>query len=144
MDIRQITPRFFVAPQIAPEDFQQIAAAGIKRVICNRPDVEVPPSHQAAAMESAAASAGVEFTIRPLTHQTMTPEVIAENQAMIDGCDGSVLAYCASGTRSTIAWALGSAGDMAADDIIAAARAGGYELENLRPAIESLAQSSQR
>ncbi len=140
MDIRQITPRFFAAPQISPEDLPAIASAGIQRVICNRPDVEVPPSHQAAAIGAAAKAAGLDFVVQPLTHQNMTPEVIAANRALMDDCDGPVLAYCASGTRSTIAWALAAAKDMPIDDVLTAARAGGYELGNLRPTLEAAAR----
>lgn len=137
MDIRQITPRFFAAPQISPEDMPQIAAAGFKLVLCNRPDGEVPPSHQADAMQAAAHASGLEFRCRPLTHQTMTPQVIAENKAIIDACDGRVLAYCASGTRTTIAWALGSAAEMPTDEIISAAAQGGYDLAGLRPMLDA-------
>lgn len=139
--MRQITKDFFAAPQISPEDMPQIVAAGIKRIVCNRPDVEVPPSHQAAAMEAAAQSAGVDFAICPLTHQTMTPDVIAYNHSLISGSDGPVLAYCASGTRSTIAWALAAARDMPLNDVLAAARRGGYELSHLRPALEAAAKA---
>ena len=140
MDIRHITPHFFAAPQISPDDMQEIITAGIKRIICNRPDLEVPPSHQSAAIAEAAEAAGIEFFVQPLTHQNMTPEVIAANRALIDECDGPVLAYCASGTRSTIAWALSAAKDTPIDDILAAARAGGYDLGNLRPTLEAAAR----
>lgn len=141
MDMRQITPGFFAAPQISPDDLPDIAAAGIKLVLCNRPDTEVPPSHQSGAISQAATAAGLEFAVRPLTHQTLTSDVIAENRALIDGCDGPVLAYCASGTRSTIAWALSAAGDLTADEIIEAARNGGYDLENLRQTFNAIASA---
>ncbi|MAP14198.1 MAG: TIGR01244 family sulfur transferase [Sulfitobacter sp.] len=133
MDIRQITPRYFVAPQIEPGDMESLRAQGITRILCNRPDAEVPPSHQAAAMRDAAEAAGIAFAEQPLTHQTMTPDVIANNRALGVDTDDTVLAYCASGTRSTIAWALGQAGEMDSDAIIEAARQGGYDLENMRP-----------
>lgn len=139
MDMRQITPRFFAAPQIDPDDMPQIVAAGIHRVICNRPDAEVPPSHQSAALQQAAEAAGLEFAVHPLTHQTMTADVIAANGALITDCEGPVLAYCASGTRSTIAWALDAARHMPVDDIIAAARSGGYDLQNLHPTLSAIA-----
>ena len=119
----------------------EILAAGIKCVICNRPDVEVPPSHQAAEIEAAARAVGLDFAVCPLTHQTMTPEVIARNYDLISTCDGKVLAYCASGTRSTIAWALAAANDMPVDQVIAAARAAGYELETLRPTLEAASRA---
>lgn len=117
----------------------EIVAAGIKRVICNRPDNEVPSSHQCKVMQDAAEAAGLEFAVQPLTHQTMTSDVIAANRAFMDTCEGPVLAYCASGTRSTIAWALAAAQDMPVDDVIAAARAGGYDLSNLHPTLSAIA-----
>ncbi|MGC3937540.1 TIGR01244 family sulfur transferase [Roseobacter sp. EG26] len=143
MDIRQITPDFFAAPQICVDDLREIAALGIRLVICNRPDVEVPPSHQCAAIEAAAISAGLKFAVQPLTHQTMTPDVIAANRALMDSVDGPVLAYCASGTRSTIAWALSTAREMPADDIISAARDWGYDLENLRATFDAIRRQTE-
>ena len=140
MDMRQITPAYHVAPQIDPEDMPTIAAAGIRSIICNRPDVEIPPSHHAEVMRTAAEAAGLTFHCLPLTHQNMTPDVINENWHLINDAEGPVLAYCASGTRSTIAWALGAAKDMAPDDIIAAAASGGYNLANLRPTLEAAAR----
>ncbi|QFT59622.1 Beta-lactamase hydrolase-like protein [Sulfitobacter sp. THAF37] len=137
MDIRQLTPRYFVAPQIDPSDMEAIRAAGITRILCNRPDAEVPPSHQAEALRAAAEAAGIAFEVQPLTHQTMVPEVIARNRALGADTDDVVLAYCASGTRSTIAWALGQAGRMPGDDIVAAARTGGYDITNIRPALDA-------
>lgn len=136
MDIRQLTPRYYVSPQIDPADMPDLVASGITRILCNRPDTEVPPSHCAKALEAAATASGIGFAEQPLTHQTMTPDVIATNRALGAETDDVVLAYCASGTRSTIAWALGQAGRMSADDIIAAARSGGYDIENMRQVLE--------
>ena len=139
MDIRQITPSFFVAPQIEPADLPDIAAAGVTCIICNRPDEEVPPPLQADAIEVAVQAAGLKFMRLPLTHQTMTPDNIARQRDVIDSNEGATLAYCASGTRSTVAWALGQAGNMPTDDILAAARAGGYTLDNIRPTLDAIA-----
>jgi len=141
MDIRQITPTYFVAPQVDPADMPDIAAAGITRVICNRPDAEVPGAFQADAIEAAALAAGLQFERLPLTHQTMTPQNVARHMALVDDAPGPVLAYCASGTRSTVVWCFGQAGEMETDDILAAARAGGYDLDNLRPTLDAIAQA---
>lgn len=138
MDMRQITANYFVAPQIETADAQGIAAAGIKTVICNRPDAEVGPDFQADAIEAAIFSQGLKFVRLPLTHQTMNPENVKRHESAVAQSDGPVLAYCASGTRSTIVWALGQAGKMEIDDILAAARSGGYDLENLRPTLEAI------
>ena len=141
MDIRAITDAYYVAPQIDPSDLPDIAAAGIKTIICNRPDGEVPPSHQAAQLEIATRAAGLEFHVLPLTHQTMTLDVIARHMDLAQG-SGPVLAYCASGTRCTIAWAIGSAMQGAdIDDILTAARQGGYALDSMRTTLEGAANS---
>jgi uncharacterized protein (TIGR01244 family) len=136
MDIRQLTPDYFVSPQIAPEDMPALKEAGFTHILCNRPDAEVPPSHQSAAIRAAAEEAGLSFADRPLTHQTMVPEVIAENRRLGVETGGKVLAYCASGTRSTIAWALGQAGERPADDIVKAGAEAGYDLSPVRPVLD--------
>lgn len=141
MDIRAITDTYYVAPQIAPSDLPDIAAAGIKTIICNRPDEEVPQSHCAAELEIATHAAGLTFHILPLTHQTMTLDVIAQHMELVKSA-GPVLAYCASGTRCTIAWAIGSAAQgLDIDDILAAARQGGYALDSMRPTLQSAADA---
>ncbi|WP_027259247.1 TIGR01244 family sulfur transferase [Leisingera aquimarina] len=141
MDARVITPRYSVSPQISAEDLPAIAGAGFKTVICNRPDAEVPPSHQAEAIRAAAEAAGLRFEVLPLTHQTMTPENAARQRALYEGCEGPVLAYCASGTRCSVVWALSQACDMCADDILQKTAAAGYQLDGLRPALDSLADN---
>lgn len=139
MDIRQITPDYAVSPQIDPGDMPAIAAAGFTTIICNRPDAEVPPSHQSAVMAGAAHTAGLTFVEIPVTHQGLNMQMIdAQKQAMNDST-GPVLAYCASGTRSSIVWSLASAGAMPTDDIIAATAAAGYDLGGMRPQIDALA-----
>jgi len=136
MDIRQITPGYYVAPQIMPDQMSALKEAGITRILCNRPDEEVPAYCGADAMQAAAEAAGLEFQLQPLTHQTMNEEIIARNREIGADLEGVTLAYCASGTRSCIAWALGQAGKQSADDILNAARSGGYDLDNLRPYLE--------
>lgn len=138
MDPRCITPRYFVSPQIAAEDLQALAEAGFKAVICNRPDAEVPPSHQANAIRVAAEAAGLRFEELPLTHLTMTAENVAKQRELSEVCEGPVLAYCASGTRCSVVWALGHAGEMSPDSILSKTAAAGYQLDNLRPALEQM------
>ena len=133
--MRQVTPDYFVSPQISAEDIPAIIEAGVTVIINNRPDAEIPPSHQAAAMEAAATAAGVQIVHLPITHQTMTSENVAAHNEVIAQAEGKVLAYCASGTRSTVIWALGQAGKASADDILATCRNAGYDLEGLRSAL---------
>ena len=139
MDIRPITDRYSVSPQIDPEDAAAIKESGITTVICNRPDAEVPPSHQSDAVRAAIEAEGMRFEVLPITHQTMTPDRIAQQTAIVEASDGPVLAYCASGTRCSIVWALGQAGQQSADEILATAGRAGYDLTALRPTLEAAA-----
>jgi len=140
MDIRALTPRYNVAPQIGVEDVSSLAEAGITLVICNRPDNEVPPSHQAATIGDAVRAAGLAFVELPLTHMTMTADNVAKQAELIDGAKGSVLAYCASGTRCSVIWALGRAGHTPVDEILATTARAGYALDGLRPQLETSAR----
>ncbi|SIT82515.1 TIGR01244 family protein [Yoonia rosea] len=139
MDIRQISPTYAVTPQIAVEDIPAIAEAGFQTIICNRPDAEIPPSHHASVIEAAAKAAGLNFVINEVTHQTLNMDMVAAQKAAMDASSGPTLAYCASGTRSTIVWALGQASEMSADDILSAASAAGYDLGGMRPQLNALA-----
>ena len=141
MDIRPITDRYNVSPQIDPEDAADIKAAGITTVICNRPDAEVPPSHQAAALRAAIEAQGLRFEELPITHQTMTPDRVAQQAAIVAASDGPVLAYCASGTRCSILWALNEAGHQSADAILDAVARAGYDLSGMRPTLDAVAAS---
>jgi uncharacterized protein (TIGR01244 family) len=140
MDIRPLSPTFAVSPQIGVEDIPAIVAAGYTMIICNRPDAEVPPSHQARAIGDAASAAGLSFIEQPVTHQGLNMEMIADQKASMDAADGPVLAYCASGTRSSIVWSFAQAGEMPTQDIIAATSAAGYDLGGMGPQIDAIAK----
>lgn len=136
MDIKQITPRYAVSPQISAEDVAQLADLGIKTVICNRPDMEVPALLQAATIGQACKAAGIDFHVLEITHQTMTPENVERQFALVDASSGPVLAYCASGTRCTVLWALSQSGQMEASEILGTAAKAGYDLSGLSGALK--------
>jgi uncharacterized protein (TIGR01244 family) len=142
MEIRTLSPNYAVSPQIAVEDIPAIAEAGFATIICNRPDAEVPPSHQASAIAAAAHDAGIAFVEIPVTHQSLNMDMVTAQKQAISNADGPALAYCASGTRSSIVWSLAMADDMPADDIIQATTNVGYNLDGLRPKLEMIANQS--
>ncbi|MCB1391175.1 MAG: TIGR01244 family phosphatase [Rhodobacteraceae bacterium] len=140
MVIRPLTSDYAVSPQIDTADLPAIKAAGYTTVICNRPDEEVPPSHFSSTMQAAAEAAGLKFAVVPISAREMTLETVDAHRAALDGSEGPVLAYCASGNRSSIVWALANAGRVPTDDLIAAGAKHGYQLAQFRELIERLAQ----
>jgi uncharacterized protein (TIGR01244 family) len=132
MQPARIVEHYAVAPQIAPEDAAAIRAMGYTDVICNRPDEEVPPDLAAAAIGDALATEGVRFHVVPIRPGGLGPEEIARHAEIVAAAAGPVLAYCRSGTRSAIVWALGEP-RLDADAIVAAAAGAGYDLAPYRP-----------
>lgn len=132
--VNQLTEDYFVSPQITPEAMAQLAEHGFSDVICNRPDAEVGPELNHGEMQKAAEAAGLKFHFLPLVHQSLLERANSEGQAkIIAGAEGRVLAYCASGNRSSVVWALGQKGKMSADEIMERTAAAGYDLSQLKP-----------
>jgi uncharacterized protein (TIGR01244 family) len=139
MDIRKITPGYAVSPQIALSDLTAIKAAGFTTVIDNRPDGEIAPDLHTDHVRAAAEALGLTFIANPVIGGAMTMENVTAQGAAIAASTGPVFAYCASGNRSSVVWALSQAGTMPADDLIGLPAKFGYQLEHLRPQIAALA-----
>ena len=105
------------------------------------PNSEGFKANQAAHLEALAqvraaaelAAAGIEVATPP------SPETPVKLLAM-EQAEGPILAYCRSGTRSTLLWALAQAQAGAAPDEIAAKAAGaGYDIAPVRATVDMLA-----
>lgn len=140
MEIRPLTDDYAVSPQIAPEDVPAIVEAGFTTLVCNRPDGEIPPEVQAGAIRKAAEAAGLRFVLNPVIGGAITIENITAQATAIQESEGPLLAYCASGNRSSIVWALAHAGQRPTDELIAIPARHGYGLEPFRATIDQLAQ----
>jgi len=141
MPFKKLSDHYFVSPQITMDDIPAIVDAGFVTVICNRPDDEVPVSLQASMIRQVTEDAGLNFEALPVTHQTMTPEIVARQWALADTSSGPVLAYCASGTRCSVIWALGAAtNQIPIRMILDTTRQAGYNLDNLHKTLVAAAK----
>lgn len=126
---RKLDDTISVAGQIAPEEIAEAARQGFAFVINNRPDGEAPGQPTSAEMKAVAEAAGLGYAAIPITHAGFTEaQVVAMGEAL-GQAKGPVLAFCRSGTRSTLIWALARsrAGDDANELAKKAAQAG-YDL----------------
>ena len=142
MDLRALTPTYAVSPQIQPQDLPLLKAAGYVTVIDNRPDGEIPPQLHTAVMRAAAEALGLTFVSNPVIGGALTMDNVLSQRAAIEASPGPVFAYCASGNRSSVVWALANAGKLPADQMIDAAARYGYNLDHLRPQIAALAATT--
>ena len=138
MDIRPLSETYAVTPQITPDDIAAIKAAGFQTVICNRPDGEIPPDLHAETLRPLVEGAGLAYVVNPMSGGGLTMDHITAQRAAIDA-GGKVLAYCASGNRSSILWALALAGTQPTDTLIAAGAQYGYQAGQFRDLIDRLA-----
>lgn len=135
---RQITDSVFASPQIGIDAIAEAKALGVVRIINNRPEGESDDQTPGPDIEAAAQAAGIDYVAIPVSHSGFSqPQVDAMEAAL--AAEGPVLAYCRSGTRSTLLWALAraKAGDSPAV-IASRAAAAGYDVTPVRQLIEML------
>lgn len=137
---RQLTERVFASPQIGLAEVAEAAANGIGLIINNRPEGESDDQVPGEEIAAAARAAGIGYVAIPVTHAGFSQPQIAAMRAALDGTQGKVLAYCRSGTRSTLLWALAEAtAGKSPDELSASASAAGYDLGSIRALLDMLA-----
>jgi uncharacterized protein (TIGR01244 family) len=137
---RTIDEKLFVSPQIGVGDLRDAATLGVTLVINNRPDGESPDEPQGAEIEAAAHAAGLDYVAIPVGHGGFGQPQVDAMAAALAGAGGKVLAYCRSGTRSTLLWSLAAAksGDDPAT-LHRKANEAGYDLTPVAALIDMLA-----
>ena len=133
MDIRKIDDTISVAPQITVQDVTEIARQGFKTLVANRPDREELGQPSMADLEAAAREHGLNWVYMPVESGNITDQDIDAFAPMIRDADKPVLAFCRSGTRCTVLWALSAARDTSAQEVFSKARNAGYDISGLAP-----------
>ena len=136
----KVNDRLLVSPQINTAAVAEAAALGVKLVINNRPEGESADQTPGADIAAAAAAAGLGYIAIPVTHAGFSlNQIDAMAAALAEAGDVPVLAYCRSGTRSTLLWALTMArGGMNPAAIADAAAGAGYDVSPIRAQIDML------
>lgn len=133
-DIRVVTERFAVAPQITLEDLPQLASAGYRHIISNRPDGESPDQPTAQQVAEAAKKEGMTFVHAPFVGQPTADAVKA-----VMAASSKTLAFCRSGTRSVTAWAIAQASEgEELQYIVEMAQDAGYNLAGMSGSLRQL------
>jgi len=128
MEIKTINAEISVAPQITPDEVQQLADQGFRALICNRPDGEAADQPNFSEIEAAAKKAGLEVRNLPIVSGKVSDQDAADFGAAMQELPRPILAYCRTGTRSATLWSLSQANRMSVADILAATKAAGYDM----------------
>jgi len=137
---RQLNDQIIASPQITTDQVAEAAAIGVGLVINNRPEGEADDQTPGAAIEAAARAAGMDYVAIPVTHAGFSESQVKAMTAALASTDKKILAYCRSGTRSTLLWALAEASrGQSPHALTAAAAQTGYDLTPVRALMDMLA-----
>jgi uncharacterized protein (TIGR01244 family) len=126
--IRQLDSTTSVSGQFQPADVAGLKASGFSMIISNRPDGEEPGQPTAAEIQDAAEAEGLEFRHVPIIRGIGPADVEAMQEAL-EAAPGKLLAYCRSGNRSALTWAVARRGQGASiEDIQRAVAGAGFDL----------------
>lgn len=127
--IRQLDDNTFVSGQLSPDQVAELKEHGVTMLVNNRPDNEDPGQPLSSDMEAAAQAAGMEYRHVPIRYGMGPSDVEAMREALHATGEGKMLAFCRSGNRSTLAWALARAEDGAEpEELHKCAEAAGFSL----------------
>ncbi len=102
LPVQAIAADVCVAPQLQPEAMAEVARAGFRSVVNNRPDFEHGADQPTSAqIEAAARAAGLEYRHLPVSGAYQSPEQIAAFAALAAELPRPLLMFCRSGARST-------------------------------------------
>lgn len=140
---RALTDRILASPQITVDDVSEAAARGVGLIINNRPEDESADQTPGDAIEAAARSAGIDYVAIPVTHAGFSEGQVKAMAAALASTDKPILAYCRSGTRSTLLWALAeSSRGKSPHALSAAAAQAGYDVTPVRAMMDMLSANA--
>ena len=106
MEIRKVSEQFSVSGQLMPDALPALQAAGVRTLICNRPDHEAPDQPEHALIEQRARELGMEVHYLPVVHDTINAQNVEDFAALLRSSPSPVHAWCRSGLRSITLWSL--------------------------------------
>ena len=108
---RQLDDKTLVSGQIHPDDVPALKKLGVTLIVNNRPDNEDVGQPEGDDIEKAAKAAGIEYRHVPIARGLGPSDVEAMREAMHALKEGKLFAFCRSGNRSTLAWAVAKSED---------------------------------
>lgn len=106
MQLTEIDKDVFVCRQITENAVDDLAKAGFKTIICNRPDSEEQNQPSFSTIEKRAEKCGIKTYYIPVTPSHIEAESIRNMADALKKCPRPVVAYCKSGNRAAMLYNL--------------------------------------
>lgn len=139
--MKRIYKNFYAAHQIQAKDIAQLKQEKFEYVLCNRPDNEVQDQPSAEVIKSECLANGIEFLHLPITPGDFNLEAIMETEKVLKTAK-KTLAYCRTGTRSTMLWAFAKTKDLEVDEVLKITDHSGYNFQHLKELLETYKSTS--
>jgi len=136
MTIKPLSPDLSVMPQIEVAEVADLAARGFKSIIGNRPEGEAPDQPAWSSLAAEAARHGMSARQIPVVPGQIGPDHVDRFASALREMPKPIAAFCRTGTRSAMLWALANPDALSIDQRIASAAAQGYDLAPLRERME--------
>ena len=128
MNLITVTPDFKVAADLKPEEVNDLIACGVRSVISTLPDASADAIPASEAMRGSVEAASASFAHVPVVIGLITPEQIDDFANALAASDGPVVAYCHSGLRAMLLWALAKKDDLGLETVIDIADRAGFDI----------------
>lgn len=143
MMFRKLTDDVYASPQIGLDEVAAAREMGIALIVNNRPEGESDDQVPGDEIAAAARQAGIAYVAIPISHAGFAEHQVAAMAEALASTSGPVLAYCRSGTRSTLLWALAQAkAGKDPEQLAGQAAAAGYDLTPIRQIMDVLAAAA--
>lgn len=141
MKLAILTPDLSALPQPVLADIGELADLGYRSIIGNRPDGEAPDQPMWHDVKAAAFARGMEAVHIPVVASQIVEADIRAFREALENLPKPIAAFCRTGTRSALLWALANEASLPVDDRISTAAKEGYDLEPFRGLIEEATEA---
>lgn len=132
MKLAILTPNLSTLPQPTVEEVGELAERGYRSIISNRPDAEAPDQPQWKDIRAAALARGMEAVHIPVVAGRISETDVRAFGEALERLPKPIAAFCRTGTRSTLLWALANEASLTVEKRIRIAAKEGYDLEPFR------------
>lgn len=134
----QLDENYFVAPQISVDDLSALKEQGFTLIVNNRPDAEAEDQPTAQQLQQAAEALGLQYAWNPIELPKLAQQHV-DSQAEIISPAQKTLAFCRTGTRSSVLWVLlENAKGHSYTELSSSVAAKGFDLTRCEPAMAPL------
>lgn len=132
MKLAILTPNVSALSQPSAKEIGELADRGYRSIIGNRPDGESPDQPTWKVLKAAALARGMEAVHIPVVASQINAADVHAFLTALERLPKPIAAFCRTGTRSTLLWALANDAHLTADERIEIAAKEGYDLEQFR------------